>query len=243
MNKEYVSCIFCSAQDNRNSIAHVVPESLWGSTAPVGRPGVTCQACNQYFGQKVESKALRSFPFIGFRVLAGIPSKKGVMPQTATLIGSVHATGTPGIVELQPRDNEISHRVSNGKISQLRIIAEVTEPLAVCRMLLKIGLEQLGKHFLEVAASNRVLAARNFARRPGPGERWWFILQSKPREYVFGADAPLEFPIEIVEREGILVAIMRMAGISSMIPLESGTLPPATGELPEPEFRTVWAVC
>jgi hypothetical protein len=110
-------------------------------------------------------------------------------------------------------------------------------------MLLKIGLEQLGKHFYEVAISDRVLAARQFARRPGRGDRWWFILQSKPNEYVFGSEAPREFSVEIVEREGVLVSVLHMTGISSMIPLEPTALPPAAGELPEPEFRTVWAVC
>ncbi len=243
MNEERVPCIFCSAEDGPHSIAHVVPESLGGSNAPVGRPGATCNACNQYFGQKVESKALRSFPFIGFRVLAGIPSKKGALPHIGTLIGAVHATGTPGIVELQPRDNEFICRVSTGEVSQLRVVAEVTEPLAVCRMLLKIGLEQLGKHFYEVATSDRVLAARQFARRPGRGDRWWFILQSKPNEYVFDSEAPRQFSVEIVEREGVLVSALHMTGISSMIPLEPKALPPAVGELPEPEFRTVWAVC
>lgn len=243
MNEERVPCMFCSAEDDRHSTAHVVPESLGGSNAPVGRPGATCNACNQYFGQKVESKALRSFPFIGFRVLAGIPSKKGALPHAGTSIGAVYATGTPSIVELQPRDNEISCRVSTGEVSQFRVVAEVTEPLAVCRMLLKIGLEQLGKHFYEVATSDRVLAARQFARRPGRGDRWWFILQSKPNEYVFSSEGPKEFSVEIVEREGVLVSALHMTGISSMIPLEPRALPPAAGELPEPEFRTVWAVC
>lgn len=79
MNEERVPCIFCSAKDGPHSIAHVVPESLGGNNAPVGRPGATCSACNQYFGQKVESKALRSFPFIGFRVLAGSPVQPNVL--------------------------------------------------------------------------------------------------------------------------------------------------------------------
>ena len=100
--------------------------------ALIGRPGVTCDACNQYFGQKVESKALRSFPFIEFRVLAGIPSKKGAMPSMATTIGDVHATGRMGIVELQPRTTEVASRIVTGEVSQLRLLAEVTEPLAVC---------------------------------------------------------------------------------------------------------------
>lgn len=117
MNEERVPCLFCLAEDDRDSTAHVVPQSLGGSNAPAGRPGATCHACNQYFGQKVESKALRSFPFIGVRVLTGIPSKKGALPHLDTLIGAVHATGKRGVLELQPRDNEITRPVSTGEVS------------------------------------------------------------------------------------------------------------------------------
>ena len=91
-----VTCIFCSTERSYRSIAHIVPESLGGKRSPIGRPGVTCDACNQYFGQKVESKALRSFPFIGFRVLTGVSSKKGTMPSMGTSIVDVHATGKLG---------------------------------------------------------------------------------------------------------------------------------------------------
>lgn len=238
-----VTCIFCSAESGRPSVAHIVPESLGGNGAPIGRPGATCDACNQYFGQKVESKALQSFPFIGFRVLHGVPSKKGAMPSMATTVGTVHATGRSGFIALEPRNQNIAGLVAAGEISQLRVIAEVNEPLAVCRMLLKIGLEQLGKHFYEVAVSERVQAAREFARRPKRGEQWWFIIRGRPDEYCLRSEAPPEFSVEIVERGGVLISAMHMTGISTMVPLEPRASPPEVGELPEPEFRTVLAVC
>lgn len=238
-----MTCIFCSDDGGPPSVAHIVPESLGGNGAPIGRPGVTCHGCNQYFGQKVESKALRSFPFIGFRVLAGVPSKKGTMPSMAATAGSVHSTRRPGVVEFEPRTQDVAGLVAAGGMSQFRVIAEVTEPLAVCRMLLKIGLEQLGKHFYEVALSERVGAAREFARRPKRGERWWFIIRSRPEEYVLGYEASPEFSVEIVEREGVLISAMHMTGVSTMVPLEPRASPPAVGELPEPEFRTVLVVC
>lgn len=243
MNELTVPCMFCSAKGGRHSVAHIVPESLGGNGAPIGRPGVTCDECNQYFGQKVESKALRSFPFIGFRVLTGIPSKKGAKPSVATSLGAIQATGRPGVVELQPHNQEITRQVAAKELRQLRVLAEVTEPMAVCRMLLKIGLEQMGKHYYEVATSERVRTAREFARHPKRGERWWFILQSKPEDYILGAGATSEFSIEIVEREGVLFSAMHMTGVSTLVPLEQTALPPASGELPEPEFRTVLVVC
>lgn len=238
-----VNCIFCSADGNSFSVAHIVPESLGGKGSAIGRSGVTCDKCNQYFGQKVESKALRSFPFNGFRVIAGIPTKKGAMPSMRTSIGTAHATGIFGRIELETRTEALTHLVHTGEVNQLRIIAEITEPLAVCRMLLKIGLEQLGKHFYKVALSERVKAARSFARRPKRGERWWFIVRCNPQEYVPLNATPYESSIEIAERKGTLVSVMHIPGISTIVPLESRAVPPEEGELPEPEFRTVIAIC
>ena len=165
------------------------------------------------------------------------------MPSIATTIGTIHATGTFGYVALEPRTEDLANLVATGKVNQLRVIAEVTEPLAVCRMLLEIGLEQLGKHFYEVAASERVRAAREFARRPGRGERWWFILRSSPEAYLLRSAPPSESSLEIIEREGILISLMHMPGVSTMIPLERKAIPPTTGELSEPEFRMVMAEC
>lgn len=121
----------------------------------------------------------------------------------------------------------------------MRLIAEVTEPLAVCRPLLKIGLEQLGKHFYEVAMSERVQAARDFARKPRRGDGRWFILRSNPEEYGPGGPERAESSIEVIEREGILLSVMHMLGVSPITPLERRALPAEGNELSEPEFRTV----
>lgn len=238
-----VICIFCGNEGSSKNVGHIIPESLGGKDSPIGKPGVTCDACNQYFGQKVEAKALMSFPFIGHRIFSGVPSKKGAMPKTQGSLGIVKATGHFGTFELLPRTEEIRRRVVSGEITQIRVLAEVTEPLAVCRMLLKIGLEVLGKHFYEVAISERVAAAREFARKPKRGDDWWFLVRSSPQDYLLGQHEASESAIEIIERQGILLSVMRMPSISVMIPLEVGALPPSEVELPEPEYRIISAVC
>jgi len=238
-----VTCIFCRNESDSRNIGHIVPESLGGKNSPIGKTGVTCDACNQYLGQKVEAKALQSFPFVGYKVIAGIPSKHGAMASVQASIGTIRATGRFGIFELYPRSVELGKRVGAGEVTQLRILAEVTEPLAVCRMLLKIGLELLGKHFYEVAISDRVAAACDFARRPKRGNSWWFLLRSNPEDYLLKKDDPSDSAIEIRECEGVLVTVMHLSGMSAMIPLETGTLPPSKKELSEPEYRTIWAVC
>jgi hypothetical protein len=238
-----VICIFCGAEGSSKNVGHIVPESLGGKSSPIGKPGVTCDACNQYFGEKVESKALASFPFIGHRILSGIPSKRGRMPKTQGSLGFIKATRRFGTVELEPRTEEIGNRVMSGEITQIRLVAEVTEPLAVCRMFLKIGLELLGKHFYDVAISDRMAAAREFARKPKRGDAWWFLARSSPQDYLLGQLDASESQIELIERQGILIFVMHMPGISITIPLELGAIPPSKVELPEPEYRIILAFC
>lgn len=63
----------------------------------------------------------------------------------------------------------------NDEITQVRILAEPVEPLAVCRLLLKMGLELLACNS-EDALLPRYDAARKFARSPHPNSRWWFLI-------------------------------------------------------------------
>ncbi|MGO4416961.1 HNH endonuclease, partial [Cupriavidus sp. KB_39] len=184
MESHIVACIFCGNRGISKSRSHIIPESLGGPHSPIAPFGITCDGCNQYFGQKVESFALRSFPFIGYRLLESIPSKKNRMVSIPSTIGVIRASGTSGKLELEPRSPRVAQHVVAGHICSFRFSAEVTDALAVCRMLLKIGLELLGKHFYEVAISERVRRAREFARRPRLGERWWFIIHSDPSAHL-----------------------------------------------------------
>ncbi|WP_338802205.1 HNH endonuclease [Pseudomonas sp. RSB 5.4] len=236
-----LSCIFCHSNES-SSVAHIVPESLGGKNSPIGRPGVTCDRCNQYFGQKVESKALQSFPFNGYRLLKGVPSKKGRFVRMDTTLGQVQASEAPGIIQLEPRNGQLKNLVETERVSQFHLIAEVTEPLAVVRMLLKIGLEQLGKHYYDVAVSDRVEEARVFARRPARSDNWWFVLFTEPSE-ILDTKVQGESAIEIREQKGVLVSVMRLPGVTTIVPLEKRALPPTQGSLPEPLYRIIQVVC
>ena len=238
-----MKCIFCEKNGKVTSVSHIVPESLGGRNSPVASSGVTCDACNQYFGQKVESKALKSFPFIGFRVLSGVKSKKGKAPSTLASGGKIISSGEYGKVVFEPFNDEMELKITSGQKTQFRIIAEVTESLSVCRMLLKMGLEQLGSHFYDVAISDRVNDARCFARGPQRGSSWWFILKSNPRELIGENPRQLELSIEIYELQGVLSSVMRLPGVTTITPLESHAIPPSSNELGEPEYRIIWGRC
>lgn len=238
MTNTSVVCIYCGSNAATRSIAHIVPESLGGPNSPVGQPGTVCDKCNQYFGQKVESKALRSFPFVQYRAITGIPSKKGKEIFARSTLGNISAGKRHQTITLTPATEEISRKFVSGEITQMRISAQVSEPLAVCQTLLKIGLELLAKIDYEVVVSGRMSDAIEFARRPKRGTSWWFILNCRPAE-MFSAPSG-ENHIEIVERESVLVAILRLHGVTAMTCLERGIEPP---ELPEPEYMVVRAIC
>jgi HNH endonuclease len=236
------SCIYCRKPDEGEAVSHIVPESLGGPTSPVAPHGVVCSGCNQYFGQKVESEALSSFPFSEYRLFFSVPTKKGKMVSMPSHLGTLHGSGRPRIFGLDPADERIAAAVNKGEVTQLRVLSEVTKPLAVCRMLLKIGLDMLGKHFYDVAISDRVEAARRYARSPARGQRWWFMLRSDPTELLGGFE-PSESAVEIVETDGVLVSVLQLPSVAAIVPLEDNTLPPSPLEFPEPLYRIVWATC
>jgi hypothetical protein len=238
MTEHSVSCIYCGYRNQATSVAHIVPESLGGKNSPTVDLGVVCHKCNQYFGQKVEAKALVSFPFIAYRAFAGVPSKKGKDVSVSTTIGNVKSGNGPRGIVVIPRSDEISEKLQQGEVTQFRLIAQVSEPRAVCQMLLKVGIELLAKHHYEVAASERLSAAREFARRPRRGARWWAILCCIPEDIFAASEGTNE--IEITEIHSVLFFVMRLTGVQAMIPLEHAEL---ESELPEPEFMMVRAVC
>lgn len=237
------TCIFCHSNGPFSSTSHIIPESLGEPLSPVAPPGITCDGCNQYFGQKVELTALASFPFSVYRLLNSIPTKKGKMISILATLGRIHASGMPGLLELEPRNQAISHEVMADEITSFRVQAEVTEPLSVCRMLLKIGLEVLAKHFRDVATSARVQDAIRYARSPKRGEHWWFSLYSNPEE-VIGCHQTSkdEIPsVEIMERGDVLCSVLRLPGIATLTPLEPCNPTPLNADAPL--MRLIWAVC
>lgn len=242
MNSGRVACVYCGQIDAEADTAHIVPESLGDKGAPVGLPGACCRRCNAYFGQKVESKALRSFPFSGYRVLAAVPSKKGNLASEVSDLGMLYGSAITGCVELDPSNKDVAHAIAGGRLSELRVLAEVTEPLAVNRMLLKIGIEALAKHFYSVAVSERLSAAIDFARRPRRGMTWWSILRVNFQE-ILPPTSDITSGVEIREADGVLISVLTLPGVRAITPLERGREPPSERNISPPEFRIIESTC
>ena len=241
-----MSCIFCREPADASRIEHILPESLGGSACLPA--GLVCAKCNQYFGSKVEQLALGSFPFLIFRLLLGIPTKHGKAPFMKTRLGTVRASGAPGLIGLDPASEEIDHAVTSGEITQFRIIAEPSEPLAVCRLLLKMGLEVLASNDHQAALSERFDPARAFARAPQKNQRWWFFMDCDPakllprfQEGVTQEEWEIGVDLSIVSMEGHQVFHLRLLDMSLITPLEPVFEPALELRTNEPQWR-LWEV-
>jgi len=160
-------CIFCKTVSAPfSTTAHILPEALGGKQWACLSQELECDNCNQYFGLKVERPALSSFPFLPFRLLLGIPAKKNRPPKLETRLGTIKGSPYPGIIGLEPVSEEVEKCISNGRITQLKILAEPTEVVAVCRLLLKMGLEVVASDSLDDVMDMKFDAARQFARKP-----------------------------------------------------------------------------
>ncbi|MES1934623.1 hypothetical protein T35B1_18563 [Salinisphaera shabanensis T35B1] len=106
-----MNCIFCKQAGNGASLSHILPASLGGEQWACLPGGLVCSKCNQYFGEKVESQALMSFPFLPFRLLLGIPTKKGRAPKMATHLGTLRSGTSAGQIGVDPCSSEIEDAI------------------------------------------------------------------------------------------------------------------------------------
>jgi hypothetical protein len=239
-----MTCIFCQKPAVEASVSHILPASLGGEEWACLPDGLVCSRCNQYFGDKVESLALASFPFLPFRVLLGIPTRKKAAPEMLDSLGTVRASLKPGCIGLDPANERIEEAINNGEVTQFRILAEPTEPVAVCRMLVKMGLEVVATDSPDNARSPKFNSARLFARCPPRGMEWWFVINTDHAELF----QKFRNGIRIEDwLNGVSLSVHRLAEFEAFrlqlldmiifTPLDMRVAPPDMQEFPEPDYR------
>jgi hypothetical protein len=245
-----MNCIFCNNIADTSTVEHILPESLGGKEWAILPPGLVCTGCNQYFGSKVESLALASFPFLPFRLLLGVPTKHDKPPKMQTHLGTAKSSLFPGQIGLDPISPEVEDAIEQGRITQLRILAEPTEALAVCRLLLKMGLEVVASDSPKAVYNSKFDLARQFARTPSRNTQWWFLLYANHEKLferfshgVSQKDWAEGVRLEITEVEGAEVFHLKLLDMDLITPLEGNVLPPTMDGLPEPEYRLFNVSC
>lgn len=238
------ACLFCRERADASREEHILPESLGGKQWACLPEGIVCSKCNQYFGSKVEGPALGSFPFLPFRLLLGIPTKKSRAPSYRAMSGTLRSGSSPGTLGLDPESDRIEQLVSEGQITQVRLLAEPAHPVAVCRLLLKMGLEVVARTSLQDALSTRFDAARVFARMPRRSQRWWFLvacdhqrLFKRFQEGVSPSAWASGVSLSTVEEDGAEIFHLRLLELSLMTPLQPVFEPAPELRSKEPEWR------
>lgn len=247
------TCIFCKTEKGTyKTVSHILPESLGGKQWACLPQNLECDTCNEYFGTKVERVALNSFPFLPFRLLLGILTKKNKSPIQETMLGTIKGTLSPGIIGLDPISKDIENAISDGQITQLQILAEPEpmERLAICRLLLKMGLEVVANDSFNDAMETKFDAAREFARRPSKGSKWWFLLYcnhnllfTRFKNGVTLKEWTEGIKLEIIDVEGGEIFHIKLLDMSLITPLEKRILPGDLKSLSEPNYRLFWAKC
>lgn len=165
-------CIFC-LKSNRSfsKVEHIIPESLGNDDLTLD-PGFVCDSCNQYFGSKIESKAINAPPFGPERTFAGIKTKKGKLAsfiQPPDLF--IESTGFKDQAYIFASRKYVFHEPQTNNL----MICPPSHPKDghfILRMLLKIGLELLITVSNTDPYSTIFNQARNYARNPKSNQSW-----------------------------------------------------------------------
>lgn len=165
-------CILCKKTDGTfSTLEHAVPESLGGGSWSELPFGLVCDACQKYFGTKVERDALADHPFLLLRTLLALPTKKRKAPWfDDPLEGRLESGGRPGLLHYEPA----AHFKDANKKSVMRCFAQPRNPRNVCRFLLKMGIEAIAFESPDDALHDRFDAARAVARGQSQAP-WWYL--------------------------------------------------------------------
>lgn len=167
-----------------------------------------------------------------------------------TRLGTLRSGVSAGLVGIDPCSSEIEDALDAGEITQMRILAEPTEPLAVARMLVKMGLEVVASDNEDHAQEPRFDSARTFARYPERGTAWWWFMGTD-HEKLF-----TKFRRGVTLREwqqGVSLSVhqfpdfeafrLQLLDMVIFTPLDVRVAPPDMSEFPEPDNRLFEVAC
>jgi hypothetical protein len=236
-------CILCKGADGPfTTVEHSVPESLGGGHWSELPPGLVCDSCQNYFGTKVECRALGDHPFLLLRTLLALPTKKGRAPWLDhSFEGKLESAGTPGRLYYAPAP----HIRSPSEKSVMRFIAHPKEPRAVCRFLLKMGIEAIAFDTPDDALHERFDAARAVARGKS-NAKWWYLEcdeMTSAAEWFSGRQSEGESLVELsvaTPAPGIEAVVFKIGPVTMIAPLLPN-IHPDVAQAYEDHWRLVWS--
>lgn len=215
-------CILCKGADGSfTTVEHAVPESLGGGTWSELPPGLVCDSCQNYFGTKVERLALADHPFLLLRTLLALPTKKRRAPWfDDPFEGRLESAGSPGMLLYNPAP----HIENASEKSVMRLPPHPKDSRAVCRFLLKMGIEAIAFDAPDEALHDRFDAARAVARGKS-NANWWYMEcddVTSPVDWFSGRQPEGESLIELsvaTPAPGIEAVAFRLGPVTLIAPL------------------------
>jgi hypothetical protein len=160
-----------------------------------------CDACQRYFGTKIEKVALSDWPFNFVRFNMAITTKKKKPAQMDTDIGHMTAYKMPGYSKVHLKCN--TSIADNSRPLEITIPAFPQEPRLVCRTLVKMAIGSLANNKSVDIFAAQFNAARRFSRFNDKNIKWWYLERVDPKKmrkaFNLGAEARKEpITLEII---------------------------------------------
>jgi hypothetical protein len=221
-------CILCKQTDGAfSTLEHAVPESLGGGSWSELPFGLVCDACQKYFGTKVERDALADHPFLLLRTLLALPTKKRKAPWLHDPFeGRLESGGRPGLLHYEPA----AHFQDASEKSVMRFVAQPRKPRNVCRFLLKMGIEAIAFESPDDALDARFDSARAVARGKSQAP-WWYLEcddSSNFNAWLDGTPPEGEAIVELgvwTPASGVEMVSFKLGPVTLMAPLKSNIYP------------------
>ncbi len=240
-----MQCIFCKSTIGPfNTREHILPESLGGADWAILPEGLFCDQCQNRFGSSIEQQALADYPFSLFRVLLGIPTKKGKSPWLKSWEGRIEGSSELGAIGYDPSPI-FKEAVEQYRKTVMRIPAYPLKPDMICRTLLKMGIEVVAADRSEVVFDPKFDAARDYALLGQKTGDWWYLQKEDmpaASHYITEGITPEECAANILLETIMIedtaeVFHLKLLYLDLLTPLESIIQPPPKENLQEPEYR------
>jgi len=181
-------CLFCTSNGPFSTVEHIVPESLGNRDFVI--EGQVCDVCQNYFGKEVERHVLSKTPLGAWRVLLGIPTKKGRLPitdlsQPRTEKGRLPSrsshhddgiafacTSSDGAISVDIENDDIIREILSGERNQFKFVLSPEHLAMIGRFLGKIALEAYCLRNPETAKAARFDPLRHYVRYGVKQELW-----------------------------------------------------------------------
>ncbi|SEK98391.1 HNH endonuclease [Nitrosovibrio tenuis] len=238
-------CVFCKSETAPfTTREHILPESLGGGDWALLREGLFCDHCQNRFGSEIEQQALSDYPFSFFRVFLGIPTKKHKAPWLRSWEGTVQAAMKAGQFGYDPA-RCFEHAMSEGRKTEIRLLAHPLRPHMICRTLLKMGIEVVANDSPTDVFHERYDAAREYALEGRKQGNWWYLqredMQAASRFITQGVswdDWKKGVVLSVTEIEDNAEMFhLRLLYMDLIVPLHPRIQAPLPTDLREPEFR------